>query len=232
MLNPVSVSDPFQNAFGILTQVARDRGCVYRWLALGFYAPDEELVRSLREGLLKQELTQATYWLGMDQRPLSDCLNEVNAYANASLPELQAAYEALFGKNVSRIAARESAYLWRSVTHPADAAGELDRALINIYRQYGLKPQTGAEDSLSVQLEFIAYLCQLETQAWQAGTSQTARELRRQERAFLADHLGRWLPEFCQRVEERALPSFYTALSAFAFRWTKLEYGPGYSSLS
>ena len=128
MLNPVSVSDPFQNAFGILTQVARDRGRVYRWLALGFYAPDNELVTALQEGTLKGELTQATAWLGMDQRPLLDSLDEMNAHATASLPELQDAYEALFGKSVSRIAARESAYLWRSVTHPADAAGELNQA--------------------------------------------------------------------------------------------------------
>ena len=232
MLNPVSVSDPFQNAFGILTQVGRDRGRVYRWPAVGFYAPGNELVTARQEWTLKGELTQATAWLGMDQRPLLDSLDEMNAHATASLPELQDAYEALFGKSVSRIAARESAYLWRSVTHPADAAGELNQALVNLYGQYGLKPQAGAEDSLPVQLEFLAYLCQLETQAWQAGTSSTARELRRQERAFLTDHLGRWLPEFCQRMEERALPSFYSALSAFAFRWTKLEYGPGYSSLS
>ena len=229
-MNSVIVSDPFQNAFGILTQVAKDRGRMYRWLSLGFYAPDEELVEALRQGTMKQELIQASFWLGIDQRPLLDCLDGLDAHAETSLPELQDAYESLFGKSVDRIPGREAAYLWRLVTHPAEGSSELDRALVNIYGQYGLKPQADAADSLPLQLEFLAYLCQLETQAWQAEASKTARELRRQERAFLTDHLGRWLPEFCQRVEERARPSFYSVLSALALRWLKLEYGSGYPS--
>ncbi len=229
-MNPSVVSDPLQNAFGILAQVAEDRGRVYRWLSLGFYAPDEVLVEALRQGAVKQELIQATAWLGMDQRRLLDCLDGLGARADTSLPQLQDAYESLFGKSVARIPAREAAYLWRSVTHPVEVSSELNRALINIYGQYGLKPRPDAEDSLPVELEFLAYLCQLERQTWQAGTSKTARELRRQERAFLTDHLGRWLPEFCQRVEEGARPSFYSVLSALALRWLKLEYGPGYPS--
>lgn len=229
-MNASMISDPFQNAFGILTQVASDRGCVYRWLAFGFYPPDADLLLALSGGKMKQELTQATAWLGMDQHPLLECLDQLDAWTGMSLPELQGAYESLFGKSVARVAAREAAYLWRSVTDPAGASGELDRALINIYGQYGLKPQPGSEDTLPVELEFLAYLCQLETQSWQAGVSQTARELRRQERAFLTDHPGRWLPEFCQRMEEGAQPSFYAVLSALASRWVKLEYGPGYGS--
>lgn len=229
-MNSVIVSDPFQNAFGILAQVAKDRASMYRWLSLGFYAPNEELVEALRQGTMKQEMTLATSWLGMDQRPLLDCLEGLDVRAHTSLPELQDAYESLFGKNVARIAAREAAYLWRSITHPAEVASELNHALVNIYGQYGLKPQADTADSLPMQLEFLAYLCQLETQSWQAGTSPTARELRRKERAFLTDHLGRWLPEFCQRVEERAAPSFYSVLSALALRWLKLEYGSGYPS--
>ena len=48
-------------------------------------------------------------------------------------------------------------------------------------------------------LEFMAFLCERESDEWE-HQSEAARQLRRQERAFLDDHLARWYPEFCWRI--------------------------------
>lgn len=226
--SPSNVSDPFLRAFEILSHVAADRSCVYRWLSLGFYAPDAALVEAICSGKLKQEWLDATSWLGKDQQSFLTCLNGLDQYTNVSLAELQDSHESLFGKSVERVSAREAAYCWRAATHPIEVVEEVNHTLINIYGQYGLKPRPGMEDSLPVELEFLSYLCQVEAKEWQAQASKTAREMRRQERAFLTDHLGRWLPEFCQRVDERMDRSFYSVLSALAIRWLKLEHGSGY----
>lgn len=231
MTAPATIFDPLDRAYDILWRVAEQRSCVYRWLATGFYAPDESLVEALQNGRMKRELLDATLWLGKDQQPFFAPLQALDSLAGADLAVLQDSFNALFGKSVSRVAAHESAYFWRSVSHPMRVEEDVNRALVNLYGQYRLKPQPDMEeDSLPMELEFMAYLCQTESKEWGASAPKSARELRRQERAFLTDHLGRWMPEFCQRVEENDGNSFYSVLSTLAHSWIKVEYGSGYAS--
>lgn len=222
---------PHERANEILWRVAGQRSCVYRWLATGFYAPNESLVEALQNGQMKRELFDATLWLGKDQQPFFAPLQALDSLTSADLGALRDSFDALFGKSVNRVAAHEAAYFWRSVSHPVRVEEDVNRALVNLYGQYGLKPQPGMEeDSLPMELEFMAYLCQTESREWGASAPKSARELRRQERAFLTDHLGRWMPEFCQRVEENGSHSFYSVLSTLAHAWIKIEYASGYAS--
>jgi TorA maturation chaperone TorD len=217
--------------FDILSRVSGRRSSVYRWLATGFYPPEELLVQALRDGSMKNEMLNATLWLGKDQQPLLAQLEVLDAYRNIDLATLTISFEILFGNNINRVVGNEAAYSWRSVSHPAQVKYDVNRALINLYGQFSLKPEPEmSEDSLPMQLEFMAYMCQLESKKWEISSPKSARELRRQERAFLIDHLGRWLPEFCQRMVEHDTTSFYSVISAFSSIWIKLEYGSGYSS--
>ena len=51
------------HTFDILSKVSGQRSTVYRWLATGFYPPEELLVQALGDGSMKRELFEATFWL-------------------------------------------------------------------------------------------------------------------------------------------------------------------------
>jgi len=68
-------------------------------------------------------------------------------------------------------------------------------------------------DHVSVELEFMARMAVREAEALEAGDAATARRLRKLQREFLENHLGRWLPRFCGHAAEHAELSFYRELA-------------------
>lgn len=60
-------------------------------------------------------------------------------------------------------------------------------------------------DHVSIELAFMAYLAEQE----QCDPDQ-AEVWRERQRRFLLDHLGRWLPLFCQKVEASRMHPFYS----------------------
>ena len=77
------------------------------------------------------------------------------------------------------------------------------------YRQHGLAVadrQTMPDDHLSLQLEFIAYLCE---------HAQTEDDLQ-QAADFMDTHLLLWLDEFARRVASRCATPFYAGLAALS----------------
>ncbi len=231
MTNPtmaIDQTDPQLRAFAILAQVARARGQVYRWLALGFFPPDDELARALQSGHAVREIEISTMWLGQDQKRLQPSLVAIQS-GTCSLNSLAQDFERHFGKSAERISLHESTYRWREASSLLASASDLARALRQEYGQFGVTPVVDQEDKLPIEFEFMAFLCEHESNEWKNQASESARQLRRQERAFLEDHLVRWYPEFCWRVTQQSSGSFYSELARFADIWLKLEYGPGYT---
>jgi putative dimethyl sulfoxide reductase chaperone len=187
-------TSPSARAFGILARVADYRSAVYGWLALSFYPPDEPLVKALTSGTLAAELIASTRWLGADQARLQPELETLAQFSSVTLDTLQEAYLHCFGRSVRRISPRESSYCWRDASDVLGARTDLADVLLQLYRQMGVIPSPGQEDHVAVELELLAYLCGREATHWKAGRSETAKQLRRQQRNFLDDHLGRWLP--------------------------------------
>jgi TorA maturation chaperone TorD len=222
------MSDPRERACVILTRVARSRQIVYRWLALGFYPPDEDLAAALRDGRLVVEITAAIDWLGQDRQPLIDQLAQLRPSYDVALTELVAEYERLFGTGLDRIAPREAAYRWRDASDVLQNREAVAQLLRLQYQQFGVTPVNDRDDHVAVELEFLSFLCGHEAASWASGATEAARLLRRQEGAFLDDHLGRWLPEFCQRVRARTLSPVYAVLAGLSDAWLRLEHGPGY----
>ena len=225
---PVTDSDPRLRAFSLLARVAEDRGHIYRWLAAGFYPPDSELVHALNSDRLGAEVRAHTAWLGADQARLAAGLKGIQQCAEVSLPALETEYGRLFGKSVERTSPHEATYRWRDASSLLEAGDGIVRALRQQYGQFGLTPRCAQEDHVAVELEFMAYLCRREATHWEASAAEAARQLRRHERAFLDDHLGRWLSEFCGRVHARGPESFYAQLANLTDAWLSLEDGPGY----
>jgi TorA maturation chaperone TorD len=220
--------DPRERAFAILARVASSRETMYRWLALGFYAPDDQFAEALISQRLVHGVVAALEWLGKDQRLFDEGLQRLQHCRAVTLIELAAGYQRLFGKGLDRVSPREAAYRWRDASDLLNNGETIARLLRLQYQQFNIAPIVEREDHVAVELEFLSFLCGREAESWSNVLPDMARQLRRQQKSFLDDHLGRWLAEFCQRVQTRTQSNAYQGLALLADAWLKLEHGPGY----
>jgi DMSO reductase family type II enzyme chaperone len=89
---------------------------------------------------------------------------------------------------------------------------------VRFYNHFGLT-LSGAPrelpDHLATQLEFIHYLAYREAETLQEG--EDAGPYRRAQRDFLDRHLGKWIPQLCERLrKEKAAAFFLEALESLA----------------
>ena len=68
-------------------------------------------------------------------------------------------------------------------------------------------------DHVAAELGFMAVLCEEETKAWEAEDLSEALAWLRRERAFLDDHLTRWLSAFSERLLASTEVLFYRELA-------------------
>lgn len=90
--------------------------------------------------------------------------------------------------------------------------GEPAVQMRRLAEEEGLKitpPLASIPDHLAVELEYMQRLASLEADRWLAGDRNGVAAARDKQRAFLDEHLGRWLPAFVLRVVEAAGSSFY-----------------------
>lgn len=183
------------------TESAVELVALARLLSLGFGVPDEEALAELEtiaDGLLERE--------GTDEK-IRVALAEVRALAGSE--ELAAEYERLF-EGAVLCPPYETSYEadpFRAARQLADVAG--------FYRAFGAEAQGPAAerpDHAGCELEFLAFLAAGRAAAEASGDRERAAIAAEVEDAFLRDHLGRWLPAFCRRVESEA-DGFYAALA-------------------
>lgn len=217
---------PKERAYSILGRVAQARGAVYGWLAISFYPPDADLEQMLVQGTMARELWASTAWLGTDREALRADIEALKSFATCTLECLQAEHQRLFGKSVERVSPCEATYRWKGTGDILAAADDVQGWLQQLYAQFGVAPVEESADHIAVQMEFMAYLCSLEARQWQAGASHAARQLRRQESDFLADHPAQWIAEFHRQMARQTRPSFYAVAAGLAARWLSLEQGP------
>lgn len=71
-------------------------------------------------------------------------------------------------------------------------------------------------DHVSVELEVVGRLSELEGNAYSRGDARKAGECRQARGMFLEKHLARWFPRFAESVERSARLPFYRRITAFA----------------
>ncbi len=84
-------------------------------------------------------------------------------------------------------------------------------AVREMYQHYGIEVQDWrlrSDDHLVHELQFVAHLCEL-------GTMDAAKDAAN----FLDLHVLSWLPEFCQKVTERARVPFFIASAEITGAW-------------
>jgi len=187
------------------------RQALYRFCAASLLYPGTKRLLALQKG--------ARWLLGAldtdvfnDYRPLKQACAAASQSANNNcvLEEIQSEWVRLFG--VSRDG---YCFPYEGAYRSPQMAGQLLAELQQEYARAGVSHTDGdLPDHISVELEYMSYLCDLERQT--LGTGEVARRDRilRAEKRFLERHLGQWLPQLTARVKEANKGTFAMVCAA------------------
>lgn len=108
----------------------------------------------------------------------------------------------------------ESVYAHRETEVDAHSVANI----AGIYARCGAAMPEGTHeqpDYIGLELDFMRHLCAKEAQAWQTGNVGEARIALDVQRQFLAEHLGMWVPSFCDAMRADAQLALYQGLALF-----------------
>ena len=141
--------------------------------------------------------------------------NRVNrdGISDAALESLQAEYTRLFigpGPVVAppweSVSFSEERLLFQRETFQVRAwYARFELTVPNLHRE--------PDDHIGLELSFVAHLAELALQAIQAHEEEGFQEALEAQRRFLAEHLLRWGPGWCSRVEAASTNEFYSGLA-------------------
>ena len=184
----------------------RQRANIYRFLAQTYR---RELTGTLAEALASSGilnlLEESGYAIGPD-----------NFTDQQRLSELAADYTCVF------IGPRPRVSPYGSVHHPDDLKkgrlwGDTTVWVKRFMADHGVEltgeKYDGIPDHVGHLLEFLSMLLDGEAVALDAGDRERATRLSQSRQLFLQKQLGRWIPEFCKKVEERATSGFYRGVA-------------------
>ncbi len=190
--------------------LARLRQAAYRLLGALFIYPDEERLNELitaageleKENHLFQDLPFSNSW----QKFISTLVN----LTEDKIHEVGEEYVPLF--HVKPLAPPyESVY-----TDPERRnTGWIIVQLEKEYAEKGLvlEPSLGElPDHVSIELEFMSFLCGQEVSAEEDGDSQARTNFLERQHGFLDQHLTRWFSSFAEKVREAVPEGFYGIL--------------------
>ena len=205
-----SVIDP-----RVAAQRAMERSNIYGFLAAVYRAePSAELLRRIRSPSFLQALRDAGVAVE------DNFLDRPDA---ALLSDLSLEYGRLFigpGRHVS---------LHESVHSPSDTGSLWGRSTIavkNFVESVGVefRPEyRGIPDHISVELEFMQRLTELEAEARRQDGELAARWLQIEQR-FVEEHLAKWVPPFCDKVLDESEHFFYREMARLTRAFISLEH--------
>lgn len=189
------------------------RAAVYETLARAIAYPDRETFALLQETIsVAASLISGTPAQG------------VAAFAaGAEREELEASHVRVFTLSCSPdVPTFETAFLSndpiQQTMRMADIAG--------FYRAWGVDPAEPGwrPDDISVELEFMGYLCRKQVHAAEHMGAPRVAQARKAQRTFLQEHLGRWGAPLGRRISSRAMAEpFYFAVGDALSEWLDLE---------
>lgn len=82
---------------------------------------------------------------------------------------------------------------------------------------------SGMPDHISVELEFMQHLTLREAQACEEDGREGSKFYQNIEKAFIEEHLIRWVPKFCEKVMEETEMLFYKGIASFTKKYIAFE---------
>lgn len=193
-----------------LGALAEDRSRIY-WLLSGFYlqAPEPALLEQLR--IAPGAEIDASE--GMDELGARLTAFRLSLAEESAPDELNRDYARLF------LGLREGTGLpppYESLHREGRLFGQSTEAVMEHFRRNGISladDGVGPEDHLGLELKFLSLLCLRESQAWRDADAEQGRDCLEAEQAFIARHLGSWVPDYCRQVEAEAHTAFYRGVA-------------------
>ena len=192
--------------------LASARGVIYKQLSRGFLYPREEFQSDLAVGSYQKFLFQAADQAGFETDVEVPRLQE---------QELASDYVFYFdiGNHQPPCPPYGGIYLDK------DKRNSLLVHLSEMYKNFGLDLADNPrelQDHLSVELEFMYFLCFKEVRALEQNERNLA-GYRRAQREFLQHHLNIWFPRFADLVEEKCQNEFYRNLAAWCLNFIDFD---------
>jgi len=139
------------------------------------------------------------------------------------LQRLAAEYASLFlNVGLKPVYLAESVYLGKS--HLLYEEPYFD--VVRIYGLYDFKKTASfrePEDHISVELEFMAHLCDLAALSIEKGKKDYAKGYLKNQKEFLELHLSRWVPELVKKVKWASENDFYLAMASLLQGFLEIE---------
>ena len=184
-----------------LRELVSFRQIAYRILSMVLLYPDEERLNRLasvaRElGNRKESLTGFAFFSQWNR-----ILDSLQGLKNRKAEDLQGEYIRTFMVNPEGAPALpyESVYMnpegWARGWITAQLEGEYAAAGLSLSLSLKELP-----DHAAVELEFMAFLCGEEAQAWEKKDLTKGIQVLERQLDFLGHHLSGWFPEFARRV--------------------------------
>ena len=230
------LDDAALNAFHKLTELANRRREVYLIFARVFANPTPEFIEIIQSGEAARKIQDNLIALGVGQShyepalsglvQLSEDLKEVDP--GDLLTQLRVEYMRLFiGPQNPIVPIYETYYMdqpegQRPLLFVSQAAINAEQK----YREAGLKMSShDSPDHLAIELEFLVYLCQKESEAWEHDNNTMSKKWRRLEQNFLDDHLGKWALTLCRQVQNETDELFYRYMASLTETFIYMETG-------
>lgn len=196
---------------------AKARGNVYGLLAAIFRAePSEDFIRELRAPALSDVLSDMGVTLG----------DEFNTEPSPHLTEsLAVEYTRLFIGPGSHISPYESVF----VNVDGGQGGLWGETTVKVKKfietaGFDYQPDfPGLPDHVGAELEFMQKLAETETRLRADGETERADWCLRVQKKFIDEHLGKWVPGFCDKVVEKAELAFYSEMAKLMKSFIEFE---------
>ncbi len=191
-----------------MVSIARGRSLLYLWLSgLFLERPNDEIFRRFSQ---KEVLT---FLDGVFQDSKS-YLKVKDTLVGGDAQEVVTEYEKVFGgKGIS--------------PYSKDYLGEDSLELVRaFYESLGLNvdlKELKSEDHVGLELAVMASLCELEADELESGRLKEAAIVQGSERAFLEEHMVKWVKDFAKAVEEKEPDGFYSSLAWLANEMLELD---------
>lgn len=206
-----------------LAQLARSRSQVYGFLAAAYNRlPDDGLALSLLGPELARFVASARESEDMDE-DMREGWRLINAFIQASrgrpVEELKtdlAVERTRLFRGIKPGYGPPPPYegVYASTSH--EAFGHAMLAVKNFYAEAGvvLPEETHDQpDFIGFELDFMRILTEKEAHAWVGGNVTGAIGTAEKEQAFLGQHIGTWVPRFCDVMFKEAQLDFYRGIA-------------------
>ncbi|AKH20038.1 TorD/DmsD family molecular chaperone [Sedimenticola thiotaurini] len=185
--------------------LAQERASLLGLLATLFRAkPNKEMLLTLRSEALRDALCQAG--IVLDEKFYTTDIDELTE-------SLSVQFTSLFLLPGSLISPHESVQLKGG---SGLLRGPETSRVAEFYQYVGFQLDNAIPmepDHISIELEFLGHLNEEECIAWRAGQTDKALDALRYQNEFLSRHLGNWVSDFVEKIEEANRSSFYTQVA-------------------